>query len=116
MKWTKEQYDKYQARQANTIALKAHNLRVSSTKPEPDVRNGTLAKKEAKGHHPLRGITVSSYRARLCDPDNLCVKPFIDALRYCGVISDDTSLHVAITIKQYKVKTRKEERTVIDII
>lgn len=115
MKWTKEQYDKYQARQASAVAVKAHNLRVSSTKPEPDVCNGTLAKKETKRRHTLRSVTVSSYRARLCDPDNLCVKPFIDALRYCGVISDDTSMHVAITIKQYKVKTRKEERTEIEV-
>ena len=62
-----------------------------------------------------RRIRITSKRCRLLDPDNLCVKYIIDALRYTKVIKDDTTKEIEVFIKQEKVKTRKEEKTVIEI-
>jgi len=113
MRWTKEQYNEYQRKVERE--RQHHPLRPPSPKPKPDVLHEPLVKDEAKAQDTRRHVTVSSYRVRLCDPDNLCVKPFIDGLRYCGVINDDTTNHITITVQQFKVKTRKEEKTVINV-
>ena len=60
-------------------------------------------------------IRITSKRCRLLDPDNLCVKYIIDALRYTKVIKDDTTKEIEVFIKQEKVKTRKEEKTIIEV-
>ena len=60
-------------------------------------------------------IRITSKRCRLLDPDNLCVKFIVDALRHCSVIKDDTTKEIEVYIKQVKVKTRKEEKTIIEI-
>lgn len=116
MRWTKEQYDDYARRGAQARAIKARDIRLSSPQPEPDVRHEPLVKEEVARPDTRRRVSVTSYRVRLCDPDNLCVKPFIDALRYSGVIVDDTTEDIQLTVNQFKVKTRKEERTVIEVL
>ena len=68
------------------------------------------------GNFHRRRIRITSKRCRLLDPDNLCVKYIIDALRYCKVIKDDTTKEIEVYIKQEKVKTRKEEKTIIEVI
>ena len=60
-------------------------------------------------------IRITSKRCRLLDPDNLCVKYIIDALRYTKVIKDDREKDIRLEIFQVKVKTRKEEKTVIEV-
>ncbi len=83
--------------------------------PQPPVLNGTLA--EAKGKAIYSGrvcVSVKSHRTRLCDPDNLCPKYFIDCLRYAGIIENDTPELVTLQVSQEKCK-RKEARTVITI-
>ena len=60
-------------------------------------------------------IRITSKRCRLLDPDNLCVKYIVDALRHCSVIKDDTTKEIEVFIKQEKVKTRKEEKTIIEV-
>ena len=60
-------------------------------------------------------IRITSVRNRLLDPDNLCVKFIIDALRHCKVIKDDTTKEIEVFIRQEKVKTRKEEKTIIEV-
>ncbi len=62
-----------------------------------------------------RRIRITSVRNRLHDPDNLSVKFIVDALRHCSVIKDDTTKEIEVYIKQEKVKTRKEEKTIIEI-
>ena len=62
-----------------------------------------------------RRIRIISKRCRLLVTDNLCVKYIIDALRYTKVIKDDTTKEIEVYIKQEKVKTRKEEKTIIEI-
>ena len=61
-------------------------------------------------------IRVNSVRSRLIDPDNLCPKYFIDALRYAGIIADDTAEKVEYTISQRKKAKLEEEHTTIEII
>lgn len=112
MKFTEEWFKDYERRKARA---KAGDVWSASPKPEQDVRPAPLGKEETAGRDTRRSVTVSSYRVRLCDPDNLCVKPFIDGLRYCGVIEDDTSNDIILEVRQFKVATKKEERTEIEI-
>lgn len=75
---------------------------------------------EAAGAHGRKGaysrcrITVRSFRARLADPDGICVKHAIDGLVLAGVIPDDNATVVrAVTVEQVKVAHLDEERTEI---
>ena len=82
--------------------------------PQRPVRNEPLATTEGKESHAGRiSVRVTSYRKRLIDPDNLCVKYFIDCLRYAGILRDDTAACVALTVAQEKVK--ENERTEIEL-
>ena len=75
-----------------------------------------MGEEEAQGGNiRRRRIRITSVRNRLLDPDNLCVKYIIDALRHTKVIQDDTTAHIEVFIKQEKVKTRKEEKTIIEV-
>lgn len=61
-------------------------------------------------------ISFTDYRVRLADCDGCCHKYHLDALRYLGVIEDDTVAHVELVIHpQVKVKTKAEQRTEIQI-
>ena len=59
-------------------------------------------------------VRVVSFRARLCDPDNLCPKYFIDCLRYAGLIADDTPEYITLEVRQVRCR-RAEQRTEIVI-
>lgn len=59
-------------------------------------------------------VCIESHRARLCDPDNLYVKALVDAIRYAGLITDDSPEHIDLTVRQFKCK-RADEKTVIQI-
>ena len=74
-----------------------------------------MAEEEAARSDTRRRVTVTSYRVRLLDPDNLCIKYHIDGLRYAGVIRDDTTNDIELFVRQFKVKTRQEERTEIEV-
>jgi hypothetical protein len=75
-----------------------------------------LAAAERKGQGTRKCyVRVTSYRARLLDPDNLCVKYLIDALRNTGILEDDTPDHIALTVAQKKVKDRSQEKTLLEI-
>ena len=81
--------------------------------PEHAVRHGTLAEAARKAGYTGRCIVrVKSLRKRLIDPDNLCAKWFLDALRYAGVIHDDRPQDIIYQITQEK---SKEEGTEIEI-
>jgi len=46
---------------------------------------------------PIEGqvnITITAYRRRMVDADNVDAKPVIDGLRQCGVLTDDDKAHV----------------------
>jgi len=85
--------------------------------PQQTVRHDSLGPKQRKKADSKRyKVCIVSYRKRLIDPDNLCPKYFIDALRYCGVIQDDTAKHIAVEISQEKVDRNFDVRTEITVI
>ena len=56
---------------------------------------------------------MRSYRARLCDPDNIVVKGVLDGLVDAGVLPDDSAEFVSgLTVEQVKCR-KADERTVI---
>lgn len=62
---------------------------------------------------PVR-IIFTHYRTRLCDPDNLSVKAVLDQLVRSKVLADDTTQQIS-EITHRQVKTRGEEKTIIEI-
>lgn len=69
----------------------------------------------AEGYPARFHVRITSFRCQLGDADSLCGKYFVDALRYSGIIRDDTTSLLDYSIRQEKVKTRKEEKTEIEI-
>lgn len=59
-------------------------------------------------------VVIESRRARICDADNLYCKAILDAIRYAGLIADDSPEHIELTVRQTKVK-KKDEETVVMI-
>jgi hypothetical protein len=111
-RWTQEQLNEYEQRRRNLAGGQA-----SGSVPEQAVRHDSLGPKQRKKADPKRyKVCIVSYRKRLIDPDNLCPKYFIDALRYCGVIQDDTAKHIAVEISQEKVAGSFDVRTEITVI
>ena len=77
-----------------------------------------MGEEEAQGRDFQRNLVrITSYRCRLLDPDNLAggCKYAIDAIRKAKVIKDDREKDIRLEIFQVKVKTRKEEKTVIEV-
>lgn len=60
-------------------------------------------------------IRVESVRKRLCDPDNLCCKYHIDALRYARIIPDDCPEIIDFKPMQRKCEKGETEKTIIEI-
>lgn len=66
--------------------------------------------------HPTKFlVSVTSFRRRLLDEDNLVAKWHVDALRYAGILPSDAPDQAKISVGQEKVKTEEEECTVITI-
>src|SRR5262245_39003348 len=104
-RWTAEQFLDYQQRHARRS--------LPRSEPQQIVRNGTVRQEPRKETNPTRRrIRIVSYRKRLIDPDNLCPKYFIDALRYEGIIDDDSAKHIILEVTQEK---SKREFTSIEI-
>ena len=111
--WSKEEYANWIARKNKAGGELPH------PKPKQVVRDEPLA--AAQGKETSTGRTVVrivSFRTRLCDTDNLCggCKYAVDALRYNGLIPNDDPQSIELRVTQIKVKTRKQERTEIEII
>ena len=83
----------------------------SRAEPQPPLRDEPLAAPPREARHAGRvRVSVVSYRARLCDPDNLCPKYFIDCLRYAGLIADDSPECITLEVRQVRC-ARADERT-----
>jgi len=81
--------------------------------PQPVVRDEPVAALAREAGHASRvRVCVVSFRARLCDPDNLCPKYFIDCLRYAGLIADDAPDYITLEVRQVRCR-RHEQRTEI---
>tara|TARA_R100000808_G_scaffold2016_1_gene8523 strand:+ start:914 stop:1306 length:393 start_codon:yes stop_codon:yes gene_type:complete len=92
-----------------------YSSQIQATQPERPVRDESLAaqKGEAGGTGRIR-VRITSRRNRLVDPDNLCPKYFIDALRYCKALPDDREADIDLSCRQEKVPRAKEE-TLIEV-
>jgi len=110
--WTEQQRIDYERRQAISKAR-----RVSPrSELEPIVRHEPVGEARRESPYPERiHVVVTSFRRRLCDPDNLCPKYFIDCLRYAGLIRDDTGKDIVLTVKQEQVCRPENERTEIEL-
>lgn len=105
-KFSREWYNQYEARNLS-----------SSAKPKPLVRHEPLAAVKGKeGDAGRVHVRIASYRTRLIDADNLCGKWFTDSLRFAGYIGDDSAAHITFQIEQFKVKSKNNERTELEII
>jgi hypothetical protein len=97
----------------------AANSALPSAEPKQVVRDGALAEKEREGGNSGRCLVrITSFRSRLLDPDNLVggAKYFVDSMRYCGAIANDDPSSIVLEVRQEKVKTKAQEKTVIELI
>lgn len=109
--WTYEQYLKWVTRPNP----KAGGL-PPSPEPQQVVRHESVGPAPRKESHASRCVVrVVSFRRRLLDPDNLCPKYFIDALRYNQIIPNDRLEDIELQTAQVKVSRRQDERTEITI-
>lgn len=88
-------------------------------RPEPErtaVAPLARAQKDQIRHTGKRLVRCQSRRVQLCDADNEIFKWHIDALRYAGIISDDSTAEIELQIApQIKVGTFAEECVEITI-
>lgn len=93
-----------------------HRRRSSRPESEQDVWDESLATKAREKSYPGRiSVIITSYRKRLLDQDNLCVKYFLDCCRYAGVIPDDNPQAIDLQIRQIKVSKGQKEFTRIEV-
>ena len=80
-------------------------------KPQSGAQHAPDATAQAQALYPSRVLVrVESRRCGVqCDPDNILVKWHIDALRYAGILSDDTSAAIDLRITETRVATRAQE-------
>lgn len=71
------------------------------------------SRKDEARHSGRLAVVVTSFRRRLLDEDNLAIKWHLDALRYAGILRDDSPAEISVKACQQKVKTKDEERTEI---
>ena len=87
----------------------------SSPDELPKKRNGAQRKNASRGSGRYR-IEVEARCRRHTDPDNLCPKWFIDRLRECGIIPDDSSEFVVEVVKRVvKIESWEPETTTIEV-
>ncbi len=90
---------------------------IQNPKPESAVRHEPLAAHAGqKGCSTRVKVRIISCRCRLLDADNLAGAKFlIDALRYDGLIRDDSPEAIDLELTQVKVAKRCEEETIVVI-
>ncbi len=105
-------------------ALNANLIQAGRPQPTPAMRpelergaeTGPLATRPAQAFHPGKYfVRIISYRCVLLDEDNLCGKFLVDSLRYAALLPADSPDRCRIIATQEKVRTKKEERTEIQI-
>lgn len=106
MRWTKEQYDDYQARRALPNAKQRQ-------------REEALAGNHARETQGARCVPVvfTLYRVRFLDVDAKysSVKDLLDCLVASGLVDGDQEGQVDLKVNQVRVRSRKEERTEIQL-
>ena len=137
MGWTKEQYLEFCKRSGvsaseglrlGVISLEKKNhankarTRLRPTKPErvPVLALGAEGAREEAGGpraHRRVGVRIEIRRVKLCDEDNSygSVKPLVDCLRLAGLVKDDSTEAIALTVTQEKVAGKKEQGVTVTL-
>lgn len=114
MKLTNEQFKSMFPNASRSVLEINHHL--SHTKPQRPVPNESLEQAAREEKSSKRCVvSITSFRCRLTDPDNLCPKYIIDSLRYAGALYDDREEDIELHVSQKKVSHRTQERTDIEI-
>lgn len=88
------------------------------TQPKHDPKPALDGMEAGKnGGVPRVVVRFTGYRVRPLDPDNFAgsVKDCIDGLRHCHLIAGDEPWRIRLETEQVRVRTFKEEKTVIEI-
>lgn len=100
----------------------ADDHRVDGSLPDAKPKRPTKEPlgKAATGEAPIMGsiaLGITGYRCRPLDPDGHAggCKYIIDGLRAAGLLFDDNPWAIRLQTEQVKVRSRKEEKTVIRI-
>jgi len=104
---------------------------ISKKKPSSKIKRGIQASQlkppvwdeplsEDAGEKKYTGrmfVSVESVRSKLLDTDNLYggAKFFIDFLRYCGAIREDTEEQIELRVTQRKTQKNEKEKTIIEV-
>lgn len=111
-RWTSEQLKRKQQRNPHLQVVGAGE----DAAPERTVRKDSLGKDSTKDPNPERFfVRIVSVRKRLSDPDGLVPKWHLDALRYAGVITDDTAEVLELSVSQRKCRKGEEETVEIEV-
>lgn len=100
----------------------ADPVRIRPTEPQQDPASkldGVLQRKEKSAERIANRVIlrITGFLSRPYDPDNFAggCKAVIDQLRYAGLIKNDSPEHIRLEVEQVKVKTKAEQKTVIEI-
>src|SRR5262245_9440283 len=90
-------------------AIAACNAEAGSVGAAPVLERGNAAARDTTAQAPFENpkryrVRVTSFRRRLFDEDNLCAKFHVDALRYFGLIPDDSPKVCKIETSQIEVQ------------
>lgn len=89
---------------------------VQNPQPKPPVLDEPARADAGQESRPTRvKVRIISYRCRLLDIDNLAggSKFLIDAIRYQGLIRDDSPDAIELSVSQIRVSKRDLEETVV---
>jgi hypothetical protein len=94
---------------------KARGL-LQPTQHQPSVSHEPVAEGTGEDHRPgFCVVRIKSFRTRLIDERNLYDKAITDALRYAGIIRDDSPQWCKVEVSQIRVGIKADERTEIDV-
>ena len=95
-----------------------HLGQIPDSKPQP-IKGRTLGSALQRETQSLQRTRVRfiGYRCRPLDPDNFAgsCKDLLDGLRHAGLIPGDEPWRIIFQTEQEKVKSYKDEKTVIEI-
>lgn len=112
MGWTKEQLYRYLAKKD------LPNRGAQAAEPEPPVCHESLAANDGEApDSSLISLRITSYRRKLLDRSNLYggCKYVEDCCVYAGLLPGDSEREINLQVRQVKVDSREEEKTVIEI-
>lgn len=121
MRWTKEQFDEYQRKRANS---KTGAIGLPATDSQP-VKGHTLERvaprKEKSGNSPVvspeprrrKRIRFTVYAVRPADYDNWHTKEIQDLLVHAGILDDDKWDILQGEVISEKIHKKEDERTEI---